>query len=221
MLIVFVRSIIIFVMLFLLMRLMGKRELGELQPFEFVATLAVADLACSPMSSTQTPLYFGLIPIATLFILHFVITRLSSKFVKFRRKINGKPFIIIDQNGIDYPVMQKLNMNVSDLFEGIRDKGFFSIEEVAYAIVETNGKMSVMGKENPPEVSGFPVLTVSEGQFIEESIRENGIDKESILIKLKSHGTSLKDTLMVTVENKSKMIIQTKTGTPYVEYLEA
>ncbi|MDR2091156.1 MAG: DUF421 domain-containing protein [Clostridiales bacterium] len=125
---------------------MGKRQLSELQPFEFVITLILADLACVPMAEIPIPIIYGLIPIFSIFMLHILITVISVKSIKLRRIINGTPQIIVDKGSLCFDNIKKLGMHVSDILEGLRNKGFFSPLEVEFAIVETNGMMSVLPK---------------------------------------------------------------------------
>ena len=141
---IFVRSIIIYFFLFLSMRLMGKRQLGELQPFEFVITLVTSELACIPMSDPTIPIIYGIIPVFTLFIAHLFITKIASKSVRFRRIINGKPVVIIEKGNILPEVMKELNMDADDLMEALRSKDIFNPAEVEYAIIETNGSMTIL-----------------------------------------------------------------------------
>ena len=117
MLVILTRTILIFLLLLLGLRLMGKRQIGELQPFEFVITLAVAELACTPMQDNSIPLVYGLIPVLTVFVLHYFMTLLSTKSVRFRKVLNGKPMIVVDRDGINSENLKKLNMNVNDLLE--------------------------------------------------------------------------------------------------------
>ena len=115
--IVFIRTIIIYVCLVIGMRLMGKRTIGELQPFEFTITLAIADLACMPMQDISVPLIYGLVPLFVMFLLHYLITIIAGKSIKFRRFLNGKPVIVINEQGIDYKAINSLNVNINDILE--------------------------------------------------------------------------------------------------------
>ena len=148
MLVVFIRTIIIYVCLVIGMRLMGKRTIGELQPFEFTITLAIADLACMPMQDISVPLIYGLVPLFVMFLLHYLITIIAGKSIKFRRFLNGKPVIVINEQGIDYKAINSLNVNINDILESLRSQQFFSPEQVRYAVYETNGNLSVLWKAN-------------------------------------------------------------------------
>src|SRR5690606_14932664 len=119
----------------ILLRIMGKRQIGEMQPYELVITLIIADLATVPMSETALPILHGIIPLVTLCIIHYFLSFLTRKSLYIRKLINGKPVIVIGPNGIDYSALKMLNMNFSDLQESLRTAGYFNLEEVLYAIV--------------------------------------------------------------------------------------
>ena len=140
---VFIRAVIIFVIVLVMVRLMGKRQIGEMQPFELVITLIIAEIACIPMSNVAIPLSHGIIPILTLVVLHFLLSFLARKSLRLRRVISGNPIVVIDTNGINYQNLKKMNMNINDLIEALRSGGDFNLEEIRYAIFETNGKLCV------------------------------------------------------------------------------
>ena len=117
MLILLFRCLIIYFIVLVVFRMMGKRQLGELQPFEFVITLIIADLATIPMSEINIPLLHGLIPLLTLSVMHFLISFLARKSIAMRKLFNGKPVIVINSSGIDYEALRKRNMNFNDLSE--------------------------------------------------------------------------------------------------------
>ncbi|MBR1985264.1 MAG: DUF421 domain-containing protein, partial [Clostridia bacterium] len=116
---------------------MGKRQLGQMQPFELVLTLIIADLATIPMAEISIPVLHGIVPVITLVILHFFITFICQKSNFFDKAINGQPAIVIDQNGINYKVLKKLQITIEDLFESIRGSNYSSLDQIGYAIVET------------------------------------------------------------------------------------
>ena len=122
-----VRAIIIYLVVLFLYRLMGKRQLGQMQPFELVLTLIIADLATIPMAEVSVPVLHGIIPLLTLVLLHFILTFLSSISNKFATFLSGKPVIVINPEGLDYKALKNLNLSVDDVFEAIRGCGFFSI----------------------------------------------------------------------------------------------
>ncbi|MCR4725832.1 MAG: DUF421 domain-containing protein [Clostridia bacterium] len=223
MLTVFIRSIITYVFLLFIMRLMGKRQLSELQPFEFVITLIVAELACIPMSDTSIPLSYGIIPMFTMFILHIAITKLASKNHKFNRFLNGVPVVVISPSGIDHRLLDKLDMNVTDLLHALRAAGYFYPSEVAYAIMETNGTLSVLPKSafapvtpNDMKVSvdasEMPYPIICEGATFSENLVITGVGEDSIRTLLERHGIRKSDVLLLTVDKNREVFLQPYKG---------
>ena len=222
MLTIIVRSILIYCVVLLVFRLMGKRQIGQMQPFELVLTLIIADLATIPMADISIPVLHGIIPLLTLVILHFffiLFTRLSIKLSSF---LSGKPVILINPDGIDYKAMKKLNMTIDDILACLRDKGFFSITQVQYAIVETSGKISVMPKaqfspatcqdlELQPDESFVPITLVCEGKILEDNVALAVLDKQKVeqLVK-KEANAKVKDVLVLSIEKSGKGYIQLK-----------
>ena len=185
MLTVAIRSLIVFIILIVGVRLMGKRTIGELQPYEFVITLAVADLACTPMQDVSVPLVYGIIPILVLFVVHYLLTLATTKSQPFRKFLNGRPFIVIDGDGINSECLTKLNLSVNDLLALIRQQGYFSIPEIAYGIIETNGKLSILASENAAAPSSVPMTLVMEGKLLVENIEKLNLDTQSVVSLLK------------------------------------
>ena len=146
MLVVFFKSIIVFFIVFVVVRLMGKRQLGEMQPFELVITLIIAEVACIPMNDPYIPFYAGIVPIVTLAFLQIIISTIARKSLVARRLISGSSVIVIDKEGINYGNLKKLNINVNDLIEAARSGGYMDLMDIAYAIFETNGNLCVIEK---------------------------------------------------------------------------
>jgi len=206
---VFIRTIIIYVFLVLGMRLMGKRTIGELQPFEFTITLALADLACMPMQDISVPLLYGLVPLFVMFLLHYFITLITGKSIKFRRFINGKPVIVINEDGIDFRALNSLNVNVNDLLEGLRAQQFFSPEQVKYAVYETGGNLSIMEREDAVAPQGIPITLVVEGKVMDVNFKYSSISKEGVMQLLKGEGLGVKDVLLMLVDG-ARVYVQPK-----------
>lgn len=146
MFIVLIRTIILYFIVVAAMRLMGKRQIGELQPFELVIAIMISELASLPMQDTRIPLLHGIIPIVTLLVLQVSLSILQLKSEKARYVICGKPSIIIRQGKIDIKQMKEQRLNITDLLEELRLQGYYDIEEIQYAILETNGKLSIIPK---------------------------------------------------------------------------
>lgn len=223
------RCVIIYIIVLIIFRLMGKRQLGELQPFEFVITLIIADLATMPMGDTGIPLIHGIVPLITLLFLHFCISILTRKSLFFRKLISGKPVIIINPNGIDYENLKKLNLTLNDLQESLRNLNFYCFDDIEYAIVETNGKISVI-----PKVASTPVtkedmqiykpenhlflILISDGKLVKENISLAKIDVDFLLRQMRRAGeTKIKNILVFSMDNDGNVYIQSK-DKPYVTF---
>ena len=219
----FVRCIVIYFFLLVAMRLMGKRQLGELQPFEFAITLVASDLACIPMSDPTIPVVYGIIPVFTLFVVHIIITKLASGSLRFRKLLNGKPIIVIERGNLLPDVLKELNMNIDDLLEALRSGGCFDPGEVEYAIIETNGTMTVLPKAQfkpltpsdmgmTPEPAEMPVTVVMEGCFMGANLKGlRGVDKERVLRLLDALGMKQSDILLLLVTGR-KVFVQPYAG---------
>lgn len=219
----FVRCIVIYFFLLVAMRLMGKRQLGELQPFEFAITLVASDLACIPMSDPTIPVVYGIIPVFTLFVVHIIITKLASGSLRFRKLLNGKPIIVIERGNLLPDVLKELNMNIDDLLEALRSGGCFDPGEVEYAIIETNGTMTVLPKAQfkpltpsdmgmASEPAEMPVTVVMEGCFMGANLKGlRGVDKERVLRLLDALGMKQSDILLLLVTGR-KVFVQPYAG---------
>ena len=202
---------------------MGKRQLGELQPFEFVITLVTSELACIPMSDPTIPIIYGIIPVFTLFIAHLLITKIASKSVRFRRVINGKPVIIIEKGNILPQVMKELNMDADDLMEALRGKDIFNPADVEYAIIETNGSMTILPKNQsrplcPDDIdlqverAYLPVTLILEGNFLGNNLSAtDGMTKQGIMKLLSRINMESKDVLLLLLQG-SKVFVQPYKG---------
>lgn len=216
---IIVRSVLIYLIVLLVFRLMGKRQLGQMQPFELVLTLIIADLATIPMAEVSVPVLHGIVPLLTLVLLHLVITVATRISHTFSKIVSGKPVIIINPKGIDYKAMKKLNLSTDDIFSALREQGYFNINQVQYAIMETNGKVSVMPKcEFAPATNGdlnisspeqyLPIVLVSEGKMIKENITLASYSEEDILKLLSKQNKKLKDVLLLTVDRLGEGYLQ-------------
>lgn len=222
MLTVFIRSIIIYVFLLIIMRLMGKRQLSELQPFELVITLIISELACIPMSEIQIPLVYGIIPIFTLFVLHLFITKSASKSLKFNRFLNGKPMLIMTPSGMDKRLLDQLDMSVTDLLHALRSAGYFFPSQVAYAILETDGKLSVLPKSayapltpNDQKIDveevKLPLTIICDGVYEPTNLDLAGITSEQVDTLLSKNKLSKENVLLLAV-NGTEAYLQPQKG---------
>ena len=216
------RSLILYVIILFLVRLMGKRQLGEMQPFELVITLIIADLATIPMAESALPLLQGIIPLLTLVCIHYLICLLSRKSIWFRKAFNGKPIILLDPNGINYENLKKVNMNFNDLMEGIHTAGYFNLDELLYVILQTNGSMTVINRSAYSPITAndldlkkdeatLPIIIITKGKIIKENLILAGIDESFILENIKKIGINeIKDIIILTIDNVGKIYVQEK-----------
>ena len=220
--IMLIRSIIIYLCVLAVIRLMGKRQVGEMQPFEFVITLIIADLACIPMAELSVPLVHGIVPIITILILHFFICVLSRKFMFARYLLTGKPVIVVSPQGINYKELKELNMTLDDLLELMRGCEVFTFSDVAYAIIETNGNLCVIKKAEvePPtredlkvkvSQNALPINIIMDGVTMKENIQIAGINDGFISqCLIKANIKSIKDVLIMTLDGNGEVFIQGK-----------
>lgn len=215
MLIIFIRAIIIFVTLVVIMRLMGKRQIGEMQPFEFIITLLIAELACVPMTDVSIPLVYGVVSIIAVFILHQILTILEQSSQRFKSVIDGKPAVVINKRGVDIKELKKNNMDVSDLLESLRTTGNFSLDSVHYAIYESNGKLSVLKSEQKDASNQLPLLLVYEGKFDKNNYKLLKLSDKIFDNFLKQNNIkSLKSIDILTVASSGECYLQLK-NMPY------
>ena len=220
----FVRSIIIYLFVLFAVRFMGKRQVGEMQPFEFVITLIIADLATIPMSEISVPIVHGIVPIFSIVILHFFICAISRKSMFARYIISGRSAIVINPKGIDYKELKALNMNLDDLIEALRCMDILNLDDVAYAIMETNGKLCVIKKSQGESVTRedlninttkatLPVSIIMDGKKMQENITLTGITEEQINECItKASAKSFKEILLFTIDANGEVYIQAKNG---------
>lgn len=210
---IFIRTTIIFIALLILMRLMGKSQIGEMQPFEFVITLLIAELACIPMADTSIPILYGIIAIVTIFILHQIVQLLNMWFKPVKTVICGKPSVVINKDGIDEFQLKKNNLDVSDLIESMRAAGYFNLDDVYYGLYEANGSFSAL--EKPEKASYSLSLTLIDGgKSNAQNLERCGFDNDRLSAFLKEQNARLKDVVVMTVNGEGRVYFQ-KRGEKY------
>ncbi len=206
--IIFIRSTIIYTVLLIVMRLMGKRQIGEMQPIEFVVTLLIAELACIPMSDTSIPLLYGITAILAVFILHQLMTVIeqTGAFCKFA--LSGKPSVVINKNGVDFKELKKNNLDVSDLIESMRNLGYFALDSVEYAIYEANGTLSAIEKDINIEPS-IPIIIIKNGKPVLKNLKLSKFNKSEVEQFFKSLGiNSVKSVGVFTIDGNGRYYLQ-------------
>ena len=214
MLIIFTRAVILYVALLVVMRLMGKRQIGEMQPFEFIITLLIAELACVPMTDVSIPLSYGLISVLAVFILHQLMSLLerTGKTIKFL--ISGKPSVVLTPNGVDLSELKKNNMGVDDLIEAMRTLGYFSFDELSYAIFESNGKLSALENANAEKTASVPWLMVNDGKPLAGNFEKSGLTQSELLKKLGGELKNFAKAEVLTLDGNGRIYLQ-KRGEKY------
>lgn len=199
MIIVFLRTLILFFALIILMRLLGKRQMRELELSELVVSVMVADLAATPLQDTRIPLLYGLVPIATLFACELLFSGLTLCSVSFRRLVCGKPSFLIINGDIQEKEMRKAGLSVDELMEELRGKEILDIQTVQYAILETDGTLNtILRPEDRPASAGqlglkaeeceYPVIIIEDGILLDENLRHIGRDEKWLSAKIRAQG---------------------------------
>ena len=224
MLVVFLKSAILFVVILVVLRIMGKRQLGEMQPFELVITLILAEVSCIPMNDPYIPLYYGLVPIITLGTLHVVLSFIARKSMVARRIISGRSVIAVDRNGIHYENLKKMNLNVNDLLESIRAAGYTDFNQIQYAIFETNGSLCVVEKESDPQKPTpalLPITIFSDGAWNGQNLETAGITRTTVEKLFKKHGFfNSKEILYADIRQDGLVYASPKRGKFFTETLQ-
>lgn len=221
MLITFVRAIILYIIVLIVMRLMGKREIGQLQPFELAISIMIADLASIPMTETGIPITRGIIPILGLLVMHLLISLINLKSVKAREIICGKPRILIYRGKIDEKALIKERFTINELEERLRGNNVASVGDVEYAILETSGQLTVIQKPNKrttipedfnimPEYEGIPYDLVIDGKVMKENLKKIGKDYNWLQKEVGKFKIRPEEALLVTFDGKGQIFCQKK-----------
>lgn len=221
MLIIFIRSIFLYIIVLVVMRLMGKREIGQLQPFELAISIMIADLASTPMADTGIPITNGIIPILALLVMHLVISILNMKSMKARQILCGKPSILIYRGRIDEKMLKKERFTINELEERLRGNNIVNIGDVEYAILETSGQITVIQKPNKrntipedfgiqPEYEGISYDLVVDGKVMYENLKILEKDYNWLKKQVNKFGILPEQALLVTIDGKGNFFCQEK-----------
>lgn len=222
MLIVMFRTIILYFVVVAVMRIMGKRQIGQLQPFELVIAIMVSELASLPMQDTRIPLIHGVIPIVTLLVLQIILSVLQLKSEKARETFCGKPSILIKNGMIDIEQLKNNRFNIDDLLEELRLKGYYNLTDIQYAILETSGQLSIIPKTELSNVTKkdmkikstqeqLPVILILDGCIHHENLKKINKDEKWLDKNLKQHGAnSSKEVFIALLDSQNKFYLQKK-----------
>jgi uncharacterized membrane protein YcaP (DUF421 family) len=223
--VILIRSVILYVLVIFAVRLMGKRQLGELQPSELVITILVSNIATLPIEDVNIPIIVGVTPILSLVCFEVMVSWINLRLPELRRLISGSPKIIIRNGCIERDIMRELRFSVDDLLMALRSKDIFDIGEVQYAIVETTGSVSVMKKQplDTPtrqdmkiaaECSEPPVLIIADGKFIPQAMESVKLSKAAVEMLLSANKMVVNDVFIMTADSSGSCFIADKQGTP-------
>ncbi|NLY92000.1 MAG: DUF421 domain-containing protein [Firmicutes bacterium] len=222
MLIIFVRTLFLYLLVVIVTRLMGKRQIGELQPYEFVITIMIADLVSVPMQDRGLSLFSGVIPVITLLLVQVVFSFWSLKSQTFRRILCGKPSPIIEKAKINWEELRSNLYHVNDLIEQLRSQGYFNLSEVEYALLETNGSLTVLPKaERRPVTMGdlqlktrpqqMPTALILDGKIVKENLARAGLTIPWLQTELRKQGIKDPHTVLIAMlDTDGRFYCQTK-----------
>lgn len=226
MLIVLIRTLILYGLVVVAMRVMGKRQIGQLQPFELVVTIMLSELAAIPMQNTGIPLINGLTPIITLLVAQVVLSYISLKSERARALICGRPSVLIENGHIMEPELERLRYNLSDLMEQLRAKNVRNISDVEFAILETSGQLSVIPKSQkrpvmpedmnmPTKYEGLPLTVIMDGHIIHHNLKKMNLDIPWLRQQLINSGLeSPEQVLFANLDTDGKLFYQKKYENP-------
>ena len=221
MLITFFRSILIYIFVLIVMRLMGKREIGQLQPFELAIAIMIADLASIPMTDPGIPISNGMISILGLLVMHLIISIINMKSIRAREVICGKPTILVYRGKIDEKALKKERFTINELEERLRGNNVINLGDVEYAILETSGQVTVIQKPEKrntipedfgilPEYEGIPYDLVVDGKVMHENLKAIGRDYNWLKKQVEKFKIKPEQALIVTFDGKGQIFCQAK-----------
>lgn len=223
MLTILIRAVLLYLLLVLTMRAMGKRQLGQFQPYEFVMAMLIANLIATPMSDVSTPLLHGVLPVAALYAAHAVITLTCMRSDKIRAVLSGKPSLVISKGVIQQDELKRLCLTLSDLMEGLRMAGYLDPGEVCTAVMEANGtitafphsdKRAVYTSESgvDPGYEGMPMVLIMDGRLQPHNLKSAQLEEKWLLDALAAREKKIEDIFLCVVDTQGRMTIQDRSG---------
>ena len=219
MLITFFRAIVLYLIVLIVMRFMGKREIGQLQPFELAISIMIADLASIPMTEIGIPLFNGIVPILGLLVMHLIISVINLKSLKAREIICGKPSILIYRGKINEKELRKERFTINELQERLRGNNVVNLGDFEYAILETSGQVTVILKPEKrntipedfnilPEYEGIPYDLVVDGKVMNKNLKIIGKDYNWLKKQVEKFDMTPEEALVVTIDGKGQIFCQ-------------
>lgn len=203
----FIRTVILYFVITIGLRLMGKRQIGELEPTELVITLLISDLASVPMQDFGVPLLDGLVPIAVLLSLSMLVSYFNLKSIRFRNLVCGEPAILIQNGKVSQKAMAKNRFTLDELLEQLRSQGIFDLAAVKFAILETDGQLSVLPYARE-QSEALPTLIINDGRLMEKNLRHRGLNDVWLNRALQLHKiSSVKDVFFLSVDDAGNILL--------------
>lgn len=225
MLVSYIRTIILYLVLIFGMRLLGKRQIGQLEPSEFVVAMLIADLASIPMQDPGLPLHSGLVPILTVLGLELALSGLVMRSVVLRRILCGKPVVLVENGNVIQSSMRSTRVTLDELMGHLREKGVLDLKTVQFAILETDGSLSVFPypKDAPATAKAagiqagkqyLPLTIIGDGYISWDNLRKAGKDRDWLRRVLEQHRTTPEETFLLTVDGADHILWLKKEGAP-------
>ncbi|MDO4270127.1 MAG: DUF421 domain-containing protein [Eubacteriales bacterium] len=217
------RTLILYIAVVVAVRMMGKRQIGELDPSELVVTILISDLAAIPMQDLGIPLFAGLVPIGALVALEILMSFIALKSRSFRRLLNGQPAIIIRRGQLDIKKLRQMRLTNDEIIETLRKQNVTAVSDVKYGVIEPDGTLSVILKQPQqpvtaemlgltPRDTGLPLVVVSDGKLVSRSLQILQIDRKDIENRLKNQSVALEDVFLMTLDDCGNTFLQRKDG---------
>ena len=218
------RSIILYLVIVIGIRLLGKHQVSELEPAEFVLALIIADVAAVPMQDYGIPLLMGVIPIIALLCLSMILSVLTLKSLKLRALLTGVPSILIQNGWVDQKELRRTRMTLDEVLEELRLQGYTDLASIRYAVLETNGQLSILpyARKQPPSAedmdvpvvdTGLPLVLINDGRLISANLKRRGLDERWLDKQLKKHGANkVQDVFLLTVDEEQQTYFIRKEG---------
>lgn len=211
-----IRAAILYIFVILMVKLMGKRQIGQLQPAEFVITILISEIVTVPMQDNSLPLLSSVMAVLLLVSLEILLSAASLKFMKLRTAVEGNSIIVIRDGMIDQQQLKRLRLTIDDLTEALRQKDVFDISDVQYAIVETNGTLSVLLKPEKQTVTaemlninpvnrGMACTVISDGEIKKPAFKECNLTEEQLLRVIKNESLKIEDIMLMTADKSGKI----------------
>ena len=204
---IFYRTLLFYFALIAVIRLLGKRQVGQMEPSEFVVTMLIANLASVPLEDPDLPAHFGLVPMAIVFLCERLLSLLSLKSIRLRRLLCGKPVILIENGRLLEENLRRTRVNLDELSGHLREQGVLAMEQVQFAILETNGSVTVFPYPPGAEKQELPYTVISDGRILRDNLRLLGRDEKWLLKKLRGRSLTPEQVLLMTLTQSGRIAL--------------